>query len=183
MIKYYLGIGVVTLMVVAAIIYGFTGSGSPASVRAAKFDALRLQNLNDLKYTVESYYRTNSELPLTLDQASQGGGIGLKDPETGKSYEYIPGNGVNYQLCAVFSASNLNSATKQRSVYDYYGGNSNSLHGKGRKCFDYTVTPNYRNAYPNYNLAPTSLPTPTLFVPPVTGIASPTPFPQVNFAQ
>lgn len=157
MIKNYLGILLIGLVVLGVIIYGFTSSGSPIKVRGMKFDSQRVSDISNLKYQVEYYYRTNNRLPATLAdvESAYKGYSPVKqpiDPETKKSYDYIPGERRNYKLCGTFSLSNLNDSQKQKNNYLYFG--EDFKHPQGYHCFDLTIA--VPTPYPSYNY-----PTPT----------------------
>lgn len=169
MIKNYIGIFILSLIVIGAIIYGFSSSGSPAHVRALKFDTQRISDINSLKYNIDDYYRTNGYLPATLENArpAYNRTSAITDPETKKSYEYIPGSSNDYKLCAVFSVSNLNDATKQKANYTYYS--NDFKHPKGYYCFSLSApqpspTP-IPYVYPAPITYPTSAPTVPIYTP------------------
>lgn len=162
MIKNYIGIGIVSLFVLVALIYGFTSSGSPMMIRNAKFDSQRLSDINTIKYSIESFFQTNKRLPATLTETQSSATAYSSqtptDPENKKSYEYIPENGgISYKLCAVFSLSNEDNPSKQNNNYNYYG--MNYRHPKGRFCFD-NMAPKLYPVYNNY-VQPTSYPPPS----------------------
>lgn len=168
MIKNIIGIIVVGIIVLVAVIYGFTSSGSPMHVRAVKFDAQRLSDINTLKYSIQYYYSTNNKLPSTLEDAKTsyyGNSSTPVDPETKKPYSYEPGAGIDYKLCTTFSSSNMGDSDIQKNNYNYYG--SNLEHPKGYHCFDFAVTPtptpynyyNYSTPTPYRYLTPTPTPT------------------------
>lgn len=141
MIKSFFGIIIVALVVLGAIIYGFSSSGSPAQVRAIKFDSQRLQDINVLKSYIEGYYKINQHLPGNLEEAQQITSSYARDypsdPETKKSYDYIPGSGVNYKLCATFSRSNMDEEQRRSNNFAIYG--NNFSHPKGYHCFDMSI--------------------------------------------
>lgn len=138
MIKYYIGIAVITCMVFVAVIYGFNSGGSPASVRDQKFDAQRVSDIAQLKRVIALYEVDNKKVPASLNDLGETYIATLpKDPETGKDYGYIP-NATSYQLCATFGLSNMDRQDKQQGNLAYYG--DNFQHPKGYYCFDTQVT-------------------------------------------
>lgn len=164
-------------MVGAAIVYGFTGSGSPAHARAVKFDAQRVSDLTGIKSQINQYYYEKMALPQSLTEISDKYSyVKVNDPDTKKMYTYIPGTNGAYQLCATFSLSNEDDSVKKRSAYDMYG--DVMKHPKGYKCFDNTVDQTYRNGGynpNNYYPTPTFTPTPTAAVDYTAGTPTPTP--------
>lgn len=138
MIKTYVTIGLVSLVVIAAVIYGFNSSGSPFDTRARNFDAKRVTDLTSIKYSIESYYSTNSKLPDNLsDLKVDTTYSSSKDPETGKSYEYKVTGAKAYKLCTTFSF-----ASKANDPSMYYG-TADFKHPKGYYCFDEKIVNDY----------------------------------------
>lgn len=123
------------MIVIAAIIYGFTQVGLPASQRDQKADQVRATNLTTLDSSVQSYYSSNKKLPAKLSDLSNTSS--LNDPETGKMYEYKITGGTFYQLCATFKTdlakqvnNNISSILMSSSKFN---------HPKGYHCFDLKV--------------------------------------------
>lgn len=139
MIKNIIGIVVVAIVVISAIIYGFTSSGSPANARAEKFDTQRIADLSGIYNSVNAAYTASGVLPQTIEQAYKDSGYGTMtytDPETKTPYEYIPGDKRSYRLCATFSAKSPD-ITNNRNTYYPYG--EFSKHPKGYHCFSLTT--------------------------------------------
>ncbi|HMS23082.1 MAG TPA: hypothetical protein PKA38_04965 [Candidatus Levybacteria bacterium] len=150
--KNIVGIIVLGLIVLGAIIYGFNSSGSPAAVRAAKFDLERQNDFSDIRYGVNSYFDRYGKLPKTLVEVNQYNSYAfsreqITDPETKKEYEYIPMWDNTYQLCAVFSTSTeVKSDSEKLSAQGKtaYRSNADFSHPAGRFCFSFktpTVAP------------------------------------------
>lgn len=134
MIKHYVTIGVVSLIVIAAIIYGFNSSGSPFETRARNFDAKRISDISTAKFSIESYYSTNSKLPTNLtDLKLDTNYSSTKDPETNKAYYYEVTGTKTYKLCATF---NFESKPNDPISSGY---NQEFKHPKGYHCFDLTI--------------------------------------------
>ncbi|MFA5022106.1 MAG: DUF5671 domain-containing protein [Patescibacteria group bacterium] len=126
--------GIITL---AVVIVSFIGTffiiESPVQARKNAFDRTRVNDLQNIKYAVDSYYQEFNKLPTTLDELIQSRGyLNIIDPETAKPYEYKSTGSDSYQLCAQFSNSN------KGQVNDYYNyPNYNEfLHDAGHSCFD-----------------------------------------------
>lgn len=148
MTKYYIAIGLITLAVIAELIYGFMKGGTPWEARKEKLDQTRVADIQTLKYAVEDYFRINYTLPKTLvdikttktyvvDQSQ------VNDPETNIDYEYKVSGQTSYQLCANFSTDSLNDKKKQSySSVEF-------KHPKGHHCFDFKV--NYNSSSANSN--------------------------------
>jgi hypothetical protein len=97
-----------TAVVVVSFLVGLGLAGTPATQREYEADARRVQDLQSL--ATQFRYKT-------------GNAQYLKDPETGRAYEYRALDGTNYELCATF---------KRPSSPDL---NTIWTHGVGRSCF------------------------------------------------
>jgi hypothetical protein len=107
-----------TIVVVAAVGWGFILAGSPAARRLERFDDQRLRDLQtiarEIQSTVADPNVTNPKdkgslkapLPRTLEEAAKtarGEKINLRDPQTDEPYGYTVKNDTNYELCATFA--------------------------------------------------------------------------------
>ncbi len=137
MTRTYITIGIISLIAIAALIFGFSIVGSPSDIRAKEFDKTRLSNISYLKSQIETYYNTNYALPYNLSDLSSSSYSSYyknytKDPETKKDFEYTKTNNTSYKLCTAFGApSNIATDT---SYYDF-----DTTHPKGNYCFKFTV--------------------------------------------
>lgn len=124
------------IMLVAGFVIGaFFLIGSPTQQRVLRFDNLRSQNLQSLKYSIDAYYTQSGKLPATLSDLNQApyylGGT-ITDPETGTAYEYTITGDKNYNLCAMFGA-----ATQQKNgTTNPYGSDTFAYtHTAGKQCY------------------------------------------------
>ncbi len=103
---------------------GFWKTGSPARQRQQSQDQWRLQRLHGAKTRLLAAYRASEppRLPVNFDA-----GV---DPFNGKRFEYIPGNGGEFQLCAEFS---MPSDEPLRPGQEFW------RHPAGRHCFAFSV--------------------------------------------
>ncbi len=131
----YGAIGLVAVFVVGA----FFLIGSPTKQRALRFDSMRSQHLQSLKYSIDAYYTQLGKLPAALAELNTPpyyfGGI-INDPETGIEYEYRATGKREYELCATFTMSS-NEALND-SITRYTPAEPNMFgyeHGAGRQCF------------------------------------------------
>lgn len=135
----YILIGIVSLIVIFALIAGFIAVGGPGQARDQKFDEERVQDIQSLKSSIQNYYYDNKILPKTLsalDSTSYNyDENNKKDPQTGHEYEYSTTSSIGYKICATF---NLDSSEKKDS-YSYYGYNKEFQHPKGYHCFTFKV--------------------------------------------
>jgi hypothetical protein len=109
-----------SVVVVAAVAWGFILAGSPATRRLERFDDQRLRDLQTIAREIQSTVvdpavanpkdkgSLKAPLPKTLEEAAKsarGEKINLRDPETGESYGYTVKNDSTYELCATFARS------------------------------------------------------------------------------
>lgn len=92
-----------SVFVVVMVVLGFSQSGPPRVQREFRADSQRVQQLYNLSLRIKNYWTSHtSQLPSGLDQIS---GNAFADPITHAAYEYRPGQGSQYQLCATFARS------------------------------------------------------------------------------
>ncbi|MGN6318415.1 hypothetical protein [Trinickia sp.] len=113
--------------VVAAVVAGLFLAGSPAEERLRRFDARRLADLQSISRAVDRYWGQHSTLPSSLDALTQDRAmrLNLHDPQSGAPYEYRPGAGNAYSVCATFARDAENGAA-QGQAWAY---------ASGRYCF------------------------------------------------
>jgi hypothetical protein len=125
-----------TAAVCLMIVLGFLQLGAPSAQRKLVADSQRLQQLYVLSSAVRNYWQSHSsQLPASLNQLP---GTAHADPVTRMPFEYLPGQGSQYQLCAVFVApSPAEDENQPRAEFDPWN------HPAGRHCFllDATVYP------------------------------------------
>ena len=102
-----------SLVVAAAVIWGFALVGSPGTTRLQRFDQQRLDDLQTIFREIQSLCRDpdikdelTNPLPATLEELAKLARyerINLTDPETGQRYGYTVKDGTTYELCATFS--------------------------------------------------------------------------------
>lgn len=83
------GVGVAVL-VLATIISGFFIIGTPSELRALRYDAQKVSDLQNIQYQIIYYWQTKQELPKTLSEVADplSGSIIPVDPKTGEQYAY-----------------------------------------------------------------------------------------------
>ena len=94
-------------VVALMLVLGFWQLGSPGRQREFRGDAQRVQQLFQLSSQIKSYWSSHaSQLPANIDQLP---GSAFVDPITRVPYEYHPGQGSQYELCATFARSSEHS--------------------------------------------------------------------------
>jgi Domain of unknown function (DUF5671) len=132
--------GLSSAIVALMVILGFSQLGSPGRQREFRADAQRVQQLFQLSSQVESYWSSHaSQLPPGIDMLP---GHVFVDPITRAPYEYHPGQGSRYQLCATFAQSSDSRETP--STPDPW------IHPAGHHCFslDATAKTQFPTQYP-----------------------------------
>ncbi|MES2216141.1 MAG: DUF5671 domain-containing protein [Patescibacteria group bacterium] len=148
--------GVGLLVVLAAIILGFTAVGSPSKQRAIRFDNQRVSDLQNIQWQVLNQWQTKGAVPVALSELadSLSGYMVPTDPDTKAAYEYTKKSNTSFELCSTFSL-----ATQDLQGRGAYGGggvayptmsypypgdgglDSNWKHESGRTCFTRTIDP------------------------------------------
>jgi hypothetical protein len=158
------------------IIWSFTIiMGSPKEQRAWRLDDRRISDLQNIQYQVINYWQQKEKLPTTMkDLANPMSGYSLPvDPEfqSGKNYEFIPGEKLSFQLCATFSTnmpkgwqeySNYGGGVMPMyktisdiavsSTYPIGGVNESWDHQAGRTCFTRTIDKDIYPPFPKTNV-------------------------------
>ena len=95
--------GIVSAVVVAAIVTGIVILGSPSEERARRLDQVRVSELEGIKTAVEFYQRANGRLPASLSELSLQPGVRIStDPTTNEPYPYRTVSADEFELCATF---------------------------------------------------------------------------------
>ncbi len=102
-----------SMVVVAAVVWGVALVGLPGTARVQRFDRQRLEDLQTIFREVQSLCQDpdikdelKRALPDTLDELAalaRSERISLTDPETGQRYVYTVKDETTYELCATFS--------------------------------------------------------------------------------
>jgi len=132
---------VATIAVVLGLGLGLTLSGSPVKQPALARDERRLQDLAMITQDVAERWNHRDPsaeyvLPPSLADIATGAPLAehTSDPVTGQRYEYRPGAGTHYALCAVF---------EQPTPIEMWAP-PEWRHRKGRTCFQFNaMEPSY----------------------------------------
>src|SRR3989344_1826420 len=133
------------VLLIAAIIAGFSVIGSPKTQRLMRYDDQKIADLQSIQSQVVNYWQLKQTVPTSLEE--------LKDPissfgipvdsQTGASYEYRRTGGLSFEICADFNLPSRDSGSKSAAMrYSEYGFESeNWQHEAGRQCFTRTIDP------------------------------------------
>ncbi len=132
-----------TVVVVAAIAFGFYLNGTPFERQQAVRDQQRVTDLQSIYNGVTSYYSQKGRLPADLGALQNGYAPTVpQDPLTGQPYEYKPGSGTAVQICATFEAAEpAGTSPAPRAVPLYSPYDVNWTHPAGHYCFDLDLKP------------------------------------------
>jgi hypothetical protein len=121
-------LGVVLLVVGAAIVAGLMVMTSPAEERARRMDERRVEDLSEIDNAIDVYWSRKSALPPHLDALVRefGAALSIRDPNDANEYEYRVLDATKYELCAIFEEP----SRPQRSRFGTFWN-----HHAGRQCF------------------------------------------------
>lgn len=133
----------VPILVLVAVIYGFTVMGSPATARSLRLDAERVHHIETIQWQVVNYWQQKERFPKALEELEDpiSGYKNPVDPETGVLYEYIMGEGLTFSLCATFELPTPSATTNATDAYLRDRPNQGFTHDAGYTCFERTVDP------------------------------------------
>lgn len=144
--KYF--IYAIIAVVALAVVAGFFVVGSPKQERLRRFDAERVQDLQNLQSRIVNFWQSKNQLPRELSELndSLSGFAVPTDPVSGQAYEYLVKGELSFQLCATFDLPSLPSGKAgnripEPSAYPAppHIQGENWEHGMGRVCFDRTI--------------------------------------------
>lgn len=150
----FVGIGVAILAVVT-IGAGFFIVGTPGQARLARFDAQKINDLQNIQSQIVYFWQAKQKLPGVITDLNNSLSYGPApvDPQTGEPYVYLPGEGLSFKLCAVFNAqshANQTLPSQTRAIAPEavpIGGKGmpqdNWQHGAGEVCFERTIDPSF----------------------------------------
>ena len=122
-------LGVITAVVIAAIVTGFLVMGSPKDARREELDKRRIEDLRMLA----SLMTPESGRPLRDSLDVNGYNPGMKaqlvDPVTGEPYQYHVIDSTHFELCATFDTE-----VRPQDLQPY---EREWAHAKGRQCFKF----------------------------------------------
>lgn len=109
---------------------GFLKTGSPSEQRLRAEDHRRIQDLYQIANRIHDHWqqardlRNTPSLPASLESLSSGANAGLvtRDPFTQQPYEFKPGTGAAYELCAVFATATPELPNRTRPAWAHAQG-------------------------------------------------------------
>lgn len=142
--------GVMSVIVLASVIYGFSSIEAPTTVRAEKLDAEQISDLQTIQYQIENHLVLNSELPETLETIELSGvPLPTAAPER-EAYTYER-TAKGFTLCATFAAASTPDEFAWAPMIDETAAiknRDNWTHSAGRYCFERVVSTTTTQAIP-----------------------------------
>jgi len=144
---------VALVLVLGAIVIGFSIMGSPKTQRLHQLDMRKVNDLQNIQSQIIQYWQMKGSLPQDLNALNDSLSYNEipVDPETGNAYEYVVKGSMSFSLCAQFNRDSQDAQGKSRvSNAMYYVGmqNENWQYSQGHSCFDRTVDPERYPVYP-----------------------------------
>ena len=130
-------VGAVILLVLLALVFAFSVMGSPGRQRAFQFDQRRASDLQQISYSVNTYWEGKGTLPLNFEELKNLPYLyiqSVQDPRTGEIYEYQTLSDKTFELCAVFETDS--AQYQQRAKVPTPFSEEVWNHGIGRTCFE-----------------------------------------------
>ena len=125
-------VAIVVLVVGAAATAGLILVGPPSEARLERLDAKRVEDLQRLSRLIDVHWAKHGRLPASLDKVdSEPRAEAIRDPVTGRPYEFRTTGEKRYELCAVFERATRTGL--------YQHGQEFWAHGAGRGCFSLEV--------------------------------------------
>ncbi|NCN52425.1 hypothetical protein GW943_01295 [Candidatus Parcubacteria bacterium] len=131
------------VVAIAAIVLGFYQIDAPSQVRDSRIDDQQVQNLSEIQWRIEDYYRVNAALPVSLTEVYTEVSAPVA-PEGRAAYTYERMSNTTFELCATFAAESTDQSRSIASPMMEKGGIVNPYnwdHGVGETCFERTVAP------------------------------------------
>jgi hypothetical protein len=152
------GIDVASIVLyVVSLSVAFMVMGSPADRRARRFDEDRVNDLNNIYYSVQSFFGENRVLPESINNIlarlpSPVQSV-INDPTSGAPYIYETTGTSTFKLCATFASpsDDRDVKTKVPAVsYQMYGnGYTDWSHEAGDYCFDRVIEQGFLGEIPS----------------------------------
>lgn len=137
--KYKIAISLIGIVVALTIATGFTLIGSPVNQQLLRYDETRYNDMQQVKYRIESYYQANNKLPASLQDLNYSG-MSLNDPQTGKPYTYTIISEDKYTICTDFSTNAEEFKKYSNSTYF----DTPITHMKGHSCIPFFISQNLK---------------------------------------
>lgn len=127
---------VISVIILASIIWGFSVMGSPKTQRLIKIDNQKISDLQNIQWQVINYWQVNGIIPESMPNLP----IGIEYKKTAE---------MNFELCTEFNReSMINKNIEMAQTYptkwesfNLPNRNDNWNHKAGRQCFERVIDP------------------------------------------
>jgi hypothetical protein len=125
----------VSVLILLAIVLGFSVIGSPKTQRLLKYDNEKINQISNMQMNVINYWQENGMIPETLPNPPI-------DRQTGEAFEYTKTGNMTFEICAEFNLPN-EMQNDNTGIYrdKYMGKNEDWDHPAGRHCFEREIDP------------------------------------------
>ena len=135
--KYYIFLTIIGLIILTLIVIGFITVTNPIKQRNKRVDQQLLNMMGDIASNVDDYYRTNYQLPDSLEslRLEEETRISLSN----NVVEYKAISSKDFELCTTFDTedfSNKDYSVNVKSMY-YLAGSRN--HKEGYDCLEFSI--------------------------------------------
>jgi hypothetical protein len=130
--------GVFIVVVLACLVVSFSIIDSPKKARELREDEERVEELQDITWSIRNFYDNKEELPQNLNELLSDSMIieeVLLDPVTKKRYEFEIDDETHYKLCANFAHPSKDS---EKQIYDNFI-DPKWGHKSGHQCFEIEI--------------------------------------------
>ena len=139
------------ILALAVVGSGFFIVGTPAEARLARFDAQKVNDLQNIQFQIIGFYQAKQKLPGVITDLNNSLAYGPMpmDPQSGESYVYQPGEGLSFKLCAAFNAPSRGNQNMYAEpmvaapMGSKMAPTDNWQHDAGNVCFDRIIDPSF----------------------------------------
>ena len=125
------------VVAVGTVVASIVMMGGPDQQRRVRIDAGRVDDLSAIENAVRAHAVEHGALPATLAALEHPGRVlMLEDREGRGAYEYTVVDPKRFRLCARFDTD-----TAKRPTIQYPASLPKWVHGTGRQCFTFTLSP------------------------------------------
>lgn len=138
----------VAVLAIASVGSGFVIVGTPQQARLARYDAQKVNDLQNIQMQIQNYFQAKQKLPTAITDLTNTLAYGPMpvDPQSGAAYTYEATGALTFKLCANFNAESRGTvASIDQPVMIPVGtkAQDNWQHAAGQVCFARTIDPSF----------------------------------------
>jgi hypothetical protein len=142
---------VIVLVVVGIVAFSIFTIANPIERRKERIDQMKLNDFEQIKYPIQTYFEKNKTLPDSLNSNNLNIDSAMKQKIVDNGYVYEVVEPSKFKLCTVFETDTAETTSGNDNYY--YG--VIAKHKKGYDCIFYVIT-DPENAYNYIDIAPES---------------------------